>query len=308
MPGRNKNDGIYSLNFGCIRKSYPQIFQIMRRSRFLLSAATVLVTVAVFALAACRLKKDDNTTAEDTGYATDHAMLEKNFSDVQSIADEAGTAGSLSTFRTGPATLGGPCATITNDTVSVPHVLTVDFGAANCLCQDGNYRRGQIIISYNGHYRDSGYTHAISFNNYFVNDNQLTGTKTVTNMGHNSSGQPYYNINVNGGIVLANNSGTISWTSSRTRTWVAGYNTTQWQDDVYNITGNASVTRANGNTCSMNITSPLVIALDCHWIEQGTVQITPQSGNVRTLDYGGGACDALATYTVNGHTYNITLH
>lgn len=280
----------------------------MRRINFIVSCCTIVLTMAVFTLAACKMKKDDNAPAEDTGYATDHATLEKTFNDVQSIADEAGTSGSLSTFRSGPATLGGPCATITNDTVSVPHVMTVDFGSTNCLCQDGNYRRGQIIVTYNGHYRDSGYAHTISFNNYFVNDNQVTGTKTVTNAGHNSSGQPYYNVSVNGSVILANNNGTISWTSTRTRTWVAGYNTTQWQDDVYNISGSANVTRANGNTFSLTITSPLVIALNCHWIEQGTVQITPQNGNVRTLDYGNGTCDALATFTVNSHTYNISLH
>jgi hypothetical protein len=281
---------------------------VMHRIRFSRNACFIAAMAVLFTLAACKMKKDDNTTPDDTGYATDHAMLEKTFNDVQSIADEAGTSGNLSTFRSGPATLGGPCATVTCDTISVPHVLTIDFGATNCLCQDGNYRRGQIIITYNGHYRDSGYAHAIGFNNYFVNDNQVTGTKTVTNMGHNSSGQPYYNVSVNGSIILANNNGTISWTSTRTRTWVAGYNTTQWADDVYNITGSASVTRANGNTFSLNITSPLVIALNCHWIEQGTVQITRQNGNIRTLDYGNGTCDALATFTVNGHTYNITLH
>src|SRR4051794_15399318 len=95
--------------------------------------ATVVITAGIFTLTACkRLKNSD----EDTGYGTDHAMLEKTFSDVQSITDEAGTSGSLSTFKQAQNTVLGGCATVTNDTVSIPHVLTVDFGTANCLCQD----------------------------------------------------------------------------------------------------------------------------------------------------------------------------
>jgi len=280
----------------------------MRSPKFLF-LSTALVTVGIFTFTACHKTSGDDVKQidQEAGVASDQSTLEKSFSDVQSIADEAGTTGSTNLRLLGGSVLGG-CATVTHDTIAVPHTITIDFGTTNCLCQDGNYRRGEIIVSYTGHYKDSGSVHTISFSNYFVNDNQLTGTKTVTNMGANSSGQPYYNIQINGGVVLANNNGTISWTTTRTRTWVAGYSTPQWNDDVYNVSGSGSITRANGNVVTVDITSPLVIALNCKWIEQGTVQVTPANGNARVLDYGTGTCDALATYTVNGHTYNITLH
>ena len=81
-------------------------------------------------------------------------------------------------------------------------------------------------------------------------------------------------------------------------------------DDVYEITGTATVTRANNMSFNVNITSPLIAALSCHWIKQGTVQMTPVSTSsqlTRTLDYGNGVCDALATLTIGNKTYNITL-
>ena len=269
----------------------------------------ILTAACVLSLAACnKMKNDDNDDNEDKGYATEHATLEKTFSDAQSISDEAGSSGSLSNYKmlSGYTVLSN-CATITNDTSVNPHELTIDFGASNCLCADGIYRRGKILVSYTGRYKDAGHTHTTSFDGYYVNDTGVTGTKTVTNMGTDASGNPTYNISVSGAIVLANANGTVSWNSTRTRTWLSGYNTPSWKDDEFEITGNGTVTRANGKTFDMSITTPLHVARDCRWIESGVVQITPQGGNVRTLDYGNGVCDAQANYTVNGKTYSITL-
>jgi hypothetical protein len=278
----------------------------MRTSPKLLMAITAFATLTAFTFTACnRLKNDD---AEDTGYAADHATIEKNFADVQSIADEAGESGSLSTYRTagGPYML-GQCANVTHDTVSTPHKITVDFGTTNCLCKDGVYRRGQIIITYTGRYRDLGHTHTISFNNYFVNDNQLTGTKTVTYNTTDVAGNPIYDITIDGHVILANSTDTISSSSTRTRTWIAGFNTPNRADDVYEISGGGTITRANGKTFSIQVTTPLQVALACRWIQSGVVTITPQGGTARTLDYGSGTCDAQATLTVNGKTHSITL-
>lgn len=274
----------------------------MNKTRFVFGMMALWIWTG---LASCDRNKTDDTAAEG-GYGTDNARLEQTFDDVQNIADQAATTGTLSNYKV-EANILSNCATITHDTTVTPHVLTIDFGSTNCLCMDGRYRRGQIIVTYNGHYRDSGYVHTITFNNYFVNNHQVTGTKTVTNMGHNPAGNLYYNISVNGSIILANNGGTLSWTSSRTRTWVAGEGTATRSDDVYEITGNASITRPNGNTFTMNITAPLKVALNCYWIEQGTIQMTAANGVVRTLDYGNGNCDNQATVTMNGNTYYITL-
>lgn len=269
------------------------------------TALTFGIVLSIFTFTACR--KNINIE-EDTGYANDHATLEKVYSDAQSIADEAGTDGALSNFKMIPSgNILGQCATVTRDTTSIPHVLTIDFGNSNCLCKDGVYRRGQIIVKYSGRYRDLGHSHTITFNNYFQNDNQVLGTKTVTYSSNDAQGNPIYDIEVSGQIILADSAGTISWVSTRTRHWIAGFSTPAWNDDVYEISGSGTVTRANGKTFQMQITTPLHIALDCRWIESGVVSITPENAKQRTLDYGNGTCDALATLTVNGKTYNVTL-
>ena len=267
--------------------------------------STALITAAIFTLTACNKDQKDS---EDTGYASDHATLEKTFSDAQSVTDEADADGNLSNFKIVPGnTTLSNCATITRDTISLPHVLTVDFGSSNCLCSDGIYRRGQLIVTYTGAYREIGRTHTITFNNYFSNDNQVTGTKTVAYLANDASGNPKFDITVDGAIILASNNGTISWTSARTRTWLSGFNTKTWNDDVFEINGSGTITRANGKIFAIDITTPLHIARDCRWIESGVVNVVPDGGNTRTIDYGNGACDALAEFSVNGKTYSVTL-
>jgi hypothetical protein len=275
-------------------------------TRKLVSAAVLFITGAMISLSACR-KEKDGANSDEGGYASDQAKMEQTFNEIEDISDEAVTTGSLSNFKmTAPIAL-GPCATVSFDTLNTPDTVIIDFGPVNCLCADGRNRRGKIIVSYTGHYRDSGSVRIVTFNNYFVNDNQVLGSKTVTNMGHNSNGNTFFNISVTGSIVFANNQGTRSWTSTRTRTWIAGENTQPRLDDAYEITGSGMVVRANGDTVQISIVTPLLKAVACHWIKQGTVQISPSNKPVRLLNYGNGNCDNQATLTVNNVVHNITL-
>ncbi|MGN6568857.1 MAG: hypothetical protein ACTHJ0_12935 [Flavipsychrobacter sp.] len=271
-----------------------------------IKTGTMLMAIAMLSLSACKRNNSstDSASADDVGTVTDQTQLERENNDVDNIADVAYTTGA-SNLRTTPADLGS-CVTVTRDTSVMPHLLTIDFGTTDCLCADGRYRRGKILVSYTKGYKDSGSVRIITFSNYYVDENQLTGKKTVTNMGTNSIGQFYYDIEVNDSLILSGG-GTISWTSSRTRTWIEGYKTALRGDDVYNIAGSATITRASGKTISVNITTPLRVAVDCPWIEAGEATITRPSGGVMTINYGTGTCDRLATATIGGHTYSITL-
>lgn len=283
--------------------------------RSLLKKGAFLLVASALTLAAC--KRNNNTTPaltstdDNGGYASDAAKLEQSSNDAISVADAAATTGG-SNLRTTQTTIGG-CATITNDTTATPHVLTINFGTTDCTCLDLKKRRGEIIVTYSGHYKDSGSTHTISTNNYFVDDYQVIFHKTVTNKGTNSSGQVWYTVTVNDSIILAADS-IISWTGNRTRTWLAGYSTPDRSDDVYLIGGTTTLIRANGRmfTCAISTLNPLKVALACRWIESGIVTVSSSSfvGGDRTLDYsyGGGGCDKFAQLTIGSHTYVITLH
>ena len=267
----------------------------------------VVATIGML-FTSCRKDKDEKDT--DTSSASDNALAEGTYNDVNNIADEA-AEGNLSSYLTPTPSdnksILSTCAIITHDTTVTPRLLTIDFGTTNCLCNDGRNRRGIINVSYSGQYRDSASTHTISFTNYYVNDNQILGTKTVTNNGHNAAGHLSYSVNVNGQIIKASGGGTINWTSTRTREWIVGESTLPWSDDVYLITGSANGTNASGNSFTMAITSALRKEIGCRHIVSGSLALTPSGKPTRYVDFGTGACDDQATVTINGNVYNITL-
>lgn len=276
----------------------------------LLQLNLALIFIATM-LGSCKKDEKKEITDIDVETVRDNAFAESSYSDVLNISDQAAKDGELTTYRLGSGEEGymSLCATINNDTTLNPHLLTIDFGSENCECSDGKNRRGKILVSYQGQYRDSASMHSFSFDNYYVNDYKIGGTKTVTNMGHNSVGNLFFNISVNG-IITSPSAQNLTWTSSRTREWTAGESTAGiigWLDDVYKIDGTASGTSFNGTGFTAEITEPLVVALNCRWIKQGNLEFTPGSLATRYLNFGAGICDNDATVTINGNTYSITL-
>jgi len=271
---------------------------------YYLGVAALAVGSMVF-MAACH-KKDTNTATEDTGYASDHMLAEKSYSDVQSITDQAANTASGSTLSY--RLTSSACATVTHTGDSI----IVDFSSTDCLCNDGRTRRGKIICVYTGGaYADSGSVHYITFDNYYQDDNNIAGTKTVTNLGHNSAGQPIFNVVIAGTITKASG-GVITANWTRLRTWTAGYLTpTDHTDDAYSISGTGTIVRATGATVAVSIptTAPLQVAYGCRWIEAGTINYTLPSGLTRSINFGNTpVCNNTATITLpSGATYNITM-
>jgi hypothetical protein len=283
-----------------------------------------LFVILVFALNgiilfyACK-KENEEDPDRNTQTSQDNSLAESTFNDVNNIALEAVERGDsgLSSYRLGGTqnTLLSTCATVTRtpDSTGSGGTIVVDFGSANCLCNDNRYRRGIINISYNhNNYRDSGTVITTTFNNYFVGRDpsymfQVTGTKTVTNKGLNGVGNINYDINVNGHLI--NSQGTnMEWISTRNREWISGSSTHyNWLDDEYAISGSASGTDFEGLSFTASITSALHIKIGCPYITQGTFDLTPSGKATRTFDYGNGTCDANASLTINGTTFPITL-
>lgn len=266
------------------------------------STHTAWLAIAILALASCKKDKDDDTpTSLDYVAATDNAKAEDAFNDALQQVDAAASANGL-------RELNDACSpTVTIDTVAMPHTMLIDFGTTNCTATNGRSRRGKLMVTFTGRYRDAGTVITITPQDYYVNDNHVQGTKTVTNMGLNEDHHPYFNIVVDGTLTAADGSWTATHHAERVRTWTAGYDTPTSLDDTYSITGSGHGVNRNGVSYTVQITNPLIVAVGCPFIEQGTVQITPEDHAVRTIDYGNGTCDSTFTVSVNGHTYTVTI-
>jgi hypothetical protein len=275
-------------------------------TRIILMKSLLLALFLLLIATACR--KESTEQISDNRLANDDATAEAIFDEVSEISDQAfrlGLNGVKNSNADGSRL--GNCATITIDTTVMPHVMTIDFGEENCLCGDGKWRRGQIIVTFTGPYHQPGTVITHGFNEYYVNDNHVEGSKVMTNLGPNADGHPEYETVVDGTVTLNNNQGVISWQANRLRTWIEGYDTNIWYDDVFLITGSGSHSHSNEGGFARTILVPLRKELSCHHFVSGVVETVPENRPTRTLDYGDGTCDNIATVTIGDNTFIIRL-
>jgi hypothetical protein len=246
------------------------------------------------------------TNANASKSATESATTDEAFTDAFHQVDVAAKENTLKKKTDSTAC---PVVTITPfDLTTYPKNMIIDFGSS-CTGPDGIVRSGQILANLTNCYIDSGSVTTITFNNYYVNGNKITGTEIITNEGRNSLGQPVFGVQVQNGNLYSSN-GVTTYNSVQQRTWIQGYNTPlNPMDDVYSITGTANGVTAGGTSYSIVITSPLQVALDCAWVESGTITITEPNTPVITISYGNGTgtCVNTATVSCDGYTFVITL-
>lgn len=264
-----------------------------------------------FLLSSCLKNRDEDN---DTSAAKNESTAENYFSELSSIADQVATTGDLSGFKISQdlGSMVSNCAIITIDTsanVSTqnPNIYTIDFGTG-CLGNDGKTRSGKIIISSSGPYLQEGTVVNITPEIYSVNGNQISGIRTVTNLGENALGQPSFSVVVSGTIILSNNGGTITWNANRVRTWTTGFNTPLlFLDDEYSLSGSSSGTKVNGLNWTSQINTSLLYKHSCRQIVSGTITISPENKADRLVNFGNGECDYSASVTINGNTYTFNL-
>ncbi len=286
----------------------------MKRKSNNFKSGLAITAICLVSLSACKKEKAEVFSDNDTSSSIENAVVEAAYNDVANIADQA-YSGIISTYRaSGDEGALSACATVSFDTLSTAKIFTVDFGTVNCLGGDGNYRRGKIIIAFTGAYRDSGSSHSITFDGYYVNDNNIGGTKTVTNLGRNVAGYLTYSVSINGTITWDSQTfaggGTSTYTANRTREWIVGeYTSNNWFDDVYLISGTSSGTTRTGSSYTANTVSPLKKYINFRYITDGTLAFTPSGKYTRYINFGysNGAKDNLAQVTIAGYTFVVQL-
>jgi len=277
-----------------------------------------IIAVASIALLAIFMScnNDENLNPEiDFADIVDESYASEVFDEIEDIGDEAvdyldnsGTNKSASTEEWQYNRL-SPCATITKVYEEDMVIITIDFGEENCLCNDGRERRGKIYINHYGYYWAGDVEIDFSFENYFVDDNQLTGTKNVLRT-MNEEGNRFSEIIVDGAMILSDDAGTITWYAERNREIIEGSDTRTKIDDKIEITGSSNSTLADGTAMSCEITTPLlrINQPGCfRYFVSGVRTISKGEEPEITIDYGDGTCDNLAEVTQDGITTTIEI-
>lgn len=179
--------------------------------------------------------------------------------------------------------------------------IVVDYGDNSSCETNGRVRRGKLNIYLSGRFREVGNSYTVVPEDFYVDDYKVEGSKTITNLGLIDGTLHWqYSVDVEDGVITTPDNETIQWVSSRTHTW-------RIFQGEFVIEGTASGVSRNGTSYNMAVTNPLILGWGCRWIKEGTIDLTPEGLDTRTVDYGDGDCDAQATVTINDNTYNITL-
>lgn len=264
---------------------------------------TVIAVALTLGIIYTGCKKEEDTGAapsstEDTTTETDNSVGESSFSEIfKSLTEISNENSSLRTS----------CATITIDTTPIlswPKTVTIDYGTgANC-----SGKKGKLKAVFTGQFGAPGTIITITDSNYFHNGNKINVGVHTIHSGSLISGHKTFNVSVGGGVIVG--AGNLSWNSTRSIKWIAGDTTLDPMDDVYEITGSTTGTNMKGQTFSSTITTPLIIATNCPWIESGVITVTTTNGKTRSIDFGtpGPGCDNQATITTaTGQTHVINM-
>lgn len=260
----------------------------------------------------------DDVTEEEASTMVDESMeAEASFDDIADISLTAAEEEGMESAPDGRffpfhhlRSILGPCAiiTVTPDDTTYPKTITIDFGTG-CHCADGRFRRGAIVMHLTGPIRRAGSVMTITFEDYFINQAHIEGTKIVTNL--SSVGGPLkYSVKVVGGKVTLPNGRGFNYESLKYVAKVDGIGTPPIIDDIFRIEGRSKTTFNNGRVIMLDTDAPLMKKVVCRWINRGILKIKINT-RVFFLDYSApndGDCDNKALLTWANGQRMIILH
>ena len=266
--------------------------------------------ILAFAIMSCERNKSMNASSDIAeSEVLGLTLAEASAEDVHSVSMEP-----PGTFRMFGIMGGGMgprmhhlsgCADVTESGEEYPREIIIDFGEG---CEDwrGNIKTGKIIIEISDDMKNEGATRKVTYENYTVRGNEISGSRTVVNKGKNEDGNWEVESQSEMSINRVEEGVTINRSSNATREWLTGFETAEKTDDSFRITGTGSITQDDNVTFNRQIIVPLFVDRSCRYILSGQVELTNEEGSV-LIDFGDGTCDNTATVTKDGVTEEIDL-
>jgi len=252
--------------------------------------ASAIITISA-GITSCK-KDNNNSTSTDTAAETKAQADDQSFfsNETDLATNDANAsfdayAGSATQTPAGietPPGFGLPCdATITVDTASSPHTITITYNGNNCNLT--RRRTGTIIISFpqGFKWREANAALSVQFVNFKVTRNidsksvVINGTRTITNV----SGGLLKNLANTDSIVhkIDDTNMSVTFANDKQRTWETHFTRVFKYNNgiVVSTTGAVTGTNRFGNTFTSTITQPLVVSQSCSFnLISGQVQHT----------------------------------
>jgi hypothetical protein len=299
------------------------------------SLAALLLFSILITITSCKKEASELSDAEakEFGQATSESDAEAEatfddvFDNVMGVNTEVGIGGTGIFGQANPqygeeiiSGVGGTdtvpaCVTVTvtrlNPPAPFPVKVVIDFGNG-CTGRDGRLRKGKIISVYTGRMVVPGSVVETTFDGYHVNGIKVEGVHRAENK--STSQQWIFGITVRNAKLTRPNGNYSQWNTTKTITQIEGNGTPLFPlDDVFSIRGESNGT-VKRDTALFQWAArtlpdhPLIKRFACRWIVKGKIAIRRTNSDVAVIDYGTGQCDNKATITINGVSFEITLH
>ena len=269
--------------------------------------------VAIFLTQSC--SKDDSGTISETdlALAQDEAYADALFEEVDNtVSDELTSLDGTGYVDIGLKSTGDDiCRTITvdhPDSTSFPKVITIDYGDGCTMIfrDDTITRKGQIIITLTNRWFVPGAEHIVTFNDFYINDIKIEGTKIITNLGLNDNNHLEMSFVLEGGKITFSDTAWMTREASHVRELIHYFNPL---NDTVLITGSASGVNVLGQDYQRVIVEPLVLVhcAEFRWrwvIVDGLVEVTNSATGTATIDYTADGCDGTVIINKNGYRHN----
>jgi hypothetical protein len=276
----------------------------MKRKIFYLSS---FLTVLFIILFACQ-KEKSNVVVDETPFNSN--SVEKNAvvatASFDGLNDFAQSGFNISTLKGENSTMGA-CPAVTINFQAPPFSITLDWGTG-CTTTDGIVRSGSVTMSLSGLMSEKNNVATMRIENYIVDGMKVSGTTKITYVGPNTGNSwPRYSVISEGKIEFSDKS-VVTYRSESVRLQAEGAGTATLTDDVWRTEiHSASGINKDGTKWTAKTTKVMIKKGDCKWYNSGTYVITPEKGEIKTIDFGDGTCDNKATLKVGDKVTEITL-
>jgi hypothetical protein len=285
----------------------------MKRNKRFLGLMLIALTI-VFLTPSCSKEDEGSISETDLALAQDEAYADALYEEIDNMVVSEITALDASGYLSADlksTTEEEPCYTVTvdhPDSTHFPKVVTIDYGEGCTIVfrDDTITRKGQIILTVTDRWFMPGAENIVTFNNFYLNDVKIEGTRTITNLGLNEELHLEMGIVLEGGKITFNDTTWMTRDANHVREWIRHYSP---QNDTVLITGSANGTNVLGQQYSRVITEPLVLVhcQEYKWrwvIVDGSVEVTNSETGVTTIDYSADGCDGTVMINKNGYRHN----
>ncbi|MBR0073247.1 MAG: hypothetical protein IJP95_05355 [Bacteroidales bacterium] len=270
---------------------------------------TLLVAaMALSALCSCNKKEEipiDHTTyhpGSNFTFAISMAQSESLSHDILITALRFGTDTTL-WHRSGYPTVTSSSAT------SYPRTVTIDFGnddTTTLVSETGDMRTrsGILNVQIDANWHATGSTVTISTNNLRVSGMiTINGRMQFANRGlRNYYGNQVHTFDyiINDALISTNNTDLFKYSASKTYHLTVGQGTPTINDDVFHISGSASMQKDTA-IAELTIKSDYYAPYSCFWFRDGKAEIT-EGTILRQISFSNSNCAPMAEIIFKPHT------